>query len=134
VSKEGTLHLTYWREYEDSEERYDPYFKTHYTIFRNVPLSQLKRLNSKELKAKVKVFCDKNYKETASNFTGVSGVDMIVGSEYYKTYDDVYPDNVNTPYSDSGFYEDYGQKWNGRQFFKHDFMPEFTNSLTNPSY
>ena len=134
MSKEGTLHLTYWREYEDSEERYDPYFKTHYTIFRNVPLSQLKRLNSKELKAKVKVFCDKNYKETASNFTGVSGVDMIVGLEYYKTYDDVYPDNVNTPYSDSGFYEDYGQKWNGRQFFKHDFMPEFTNSLTNPSY
>ncbi len=90
MSKEGTLHLTYWREYEDSEERYDPYFKTHYTIFRNVPLSQLKRLNSKELKAKVKVFCDKNYKETASNFTGVSGVDMIVGSEYYKTYDDVF--------------------------------------------
>jgi len=134
VSKEGTLHLTYWREYEDSEERYDPYFKTHYTIFRNVPLSQLKRLNSKELKAKVKVFCDKNYKETASNFTGVSGVDMIVGSEYYKTYNDIYPDNVNTPYSDNSFYEDYGQKWNGRQFFKHDFMPEFTNSLTNPSY
>ena len=135
MSKEGTLHLTYWREYHDPEEYgYDAYFKTHYTIFRNVPLSQLKRLNSKELKAKVKVFCDKNYKETASNFTGVSGVDMIVGSEYYKTYDDVYPDNVNTPYSDSGFYEDYGQKWNGRQFFKHDFMPEFTNSLTNPSY
>ena len=134
MSKEGTLHLTYWREYEDSEERYDPYFNIHFTIFRNVPLSQLKRLNSKELKAKVKVFCDKNYKETASNFTGVSGVDMIVGSEYYKTYNDIYPDNVNTPYSDNSFYEDYGQKWNGRQFFKHDFMPEFTNSLTNPSY
>ena len=134
MSKEGTLHLTYWREYEDSEERYDPYFKIHFTIFRNVPLSQLKRLNSKELKAKVKVFCDKNYKETASNFTGVSGVDMIVGSEYYKTYNDVYPDIVNTPYSDNSFYEDYGQKWNGRQFFKHDFMPKFTESLTNSSY
>ena len=134
MSKEGTLHLTYWREYEDSEAIYDPYFKTHNTIFRNVPLSQLKRLNSKELKAKVKVFCDKNYKETASNFTGVSGVDMIVGSEYYKTYNDVYPDIVNTPYSDNSFYEDYGQKWNGRQFFKHDFMPKFTESLTNSPY
>ena len=134
MSKEGTLHLTYWREYEDSESMYDPYFKTHNTIFRNVPLSQLKRLNSKELKAKVKVFCDKNYKETASNFTGVSGVDMIVGSEYYKTYNDVYPDIVNTPYSDNSFYEDYGQKWNGRQFFKHDFMPKFTESLTNSPY
>ena len=134
MSKEGTLHLTYWREYEDSESMYDPYFKTHNTIFRNVPLSQLKRLNSKELKVKVKAFCDKNYKETASNFTGVSGVDMIVGSEYYKTYNDVYPDIVNTPYSDNSFYEDYGQKWNGRQFFKHDFMPKFTESLTNSPY
>ena len=134
MSKEGTLHLTYWREYEDSESMYDPYFKTHNTIFRNVPLSQLKRLNSKELKVKVKAFCDKNYKETASNFTGVSGVDMIVGSEYYKTYNDVYPDIVNTSYSDNSFYEDYGQKWNGRQFFKHDFMPKFTESLTNSPY
>ena len=59
---------------------------------------------------------------------------MIVGSEYYATYDDIYPDNVNTPYSDKSFYEDYGQKWNGRQFFKHDFMPKFTESLTNSSY
>ena len=134
MSKEGTLHLVYYREYEDSEERYNPYFNIYYTIFRNLPLSQLNRLNNKDFQKKVKEFCDKNFKETASNFTGVSGVDMIVGSEYYATYDDIYPDNVNTPYSDKSFYEDYGQKWNGRQFFKHDFMPEFTNSLTNPSY
>ena len=135
MSKEGTLHLVYYREYEDPDERgYDAYFNIYHTIFRNLPLSQLNRLNNKDFQKRVKEFCDKNYKETASNFTGVSGVDMIVGSEYYKTYDDVYPDNVNTPYSDKSFFYDYGQKWNGRQFFKHDFMPEFTNSLTNPSY
>ena len=129
MSKEGTLHLTYWREYHDPEEYgYDAYFKTHNTIFRNVPLSQLKRLNSKELKAKVKVFCDENYKETASNFTGVSGVEMIHGSEYYKTYDDVYG-NEDTPYSDKSFYEDYGQKWDTRQFFKHDFDKEVTKFM-----
>jgi len=131
MSKEGTIHLTYWREYEDSEERYDPYFKSHNTIFRNVPLSQLNRLNSKELKAKVKAFCDKNYKETASNFTGFSGVDMIVGSEYYATYADIYG---RSGMGDDSFYHDYGQKVNGRQFFKHDFMPKFTDSLTNSSY
>ena len=131
MSKQGTIHLTYWREYEDSEERYDPYFKSHNTIFRNVPLSQLKRLNSKELKTKVKAFCDKNYKETASNFTGSSGVDMIVGSEYYATYADMYGESAM---GDDSFYYDYGQKWNGRQFFKHDFMPKFTDSLTNSSY
>ena len=135
MSKEGTLHLVYYREYEDPDERgYDAYFNIYYTIFRNLPLSQLNRLNNKDFQKKVKEFCDKNYTEAASNFTGVSGVDMIVGSEYYKTYNDVYPDIVNTPYSDNSFYEDYGQKWNGRQFFKHDFMPKFTESLTNSPY
>ena len=131
MSKEGTIHLTYWREYEDSDE-YDPYFKSHNTIFRNVPLSQLKRLNSKELKQKVKAFCDKNFKETASNFTGDSGVDMIVGSEYYATYGDVFGRDGYG--QDGDLFTDYGQSVNGRQFFKHDFMPKLTNSLTNSSF
>ena len=128
MSKEGTLHLVYFREYEDSEERYDPYFNIYYTIFRNLPLSQLNRLNNKDFQKKVKEFCDKNFKETASNFTGVSGVEMIHGSEYYKTYDDVYG-NEDTPYSDKSFYEDYGQKWNTRQFFKYDFDKEVTKFM-----
>ena len=123
MSKEGTIHLTYWREYKDLEDRYDPWFKSHNTIFRNVPLSQLTRLNSKELKEKVKAFCDKNYKETASNFTGDSGVDMIVGSEYYYTYGQEFKlDKEDRDYNI--FLNDYGQKWNGRQFFKYDFKPE----------
>jgi len=128
MSKEGTLHLVYYREYEDSEERYDPYFNIYYTIFRNLPLSQLDRLNNKDFQKKVKEFCDKNFKETASNFTGVSGVEMIHGSEYYKTYDDVYG-NEDTPYSDKSFYEDYGQKWDTRQFFKYDFDKEVTKFM-----
>ena len=123
MSKEGTIRLTYWRECQDSEERYDPYFKSHNTIFRNVPLSQLTRLNSKELKEKVKAFCDKNYKETASNFTGDSGVDMIVGSEYYYTYGQEFIlDKEDRDYNI--LLNDYAQKWNGRQFFKYDFKPE----------
>ena len=128
MSKEGTLHLVYYREYEDSEERYDPYFNIYYTIFRNLPLSQLNRLNNKDFQKKVKEFCDKNFKETASNFTGVSGVEMIHGSEYYKTYDDVYG-NEGTPYSDKSFYQDYGQKYDTRQFFKHDFNKEVTKFM-----
>ena len=126
--KEGTLHLVYFREYEDSEERYDPCFNIYHTIFRNLPLSQMNRLNNKDFQNKVKEFCDKNYKETASNFTGISGVEMIHGSEYYKTYDDVYG-NEDTPYSDKSFYEDYGQKWNTRQFFKYDFDKEVTKFM-----
>ena len=127
MSKEGTLHLTYWREYQDPED-YD-WFKIHHTIFRNVPLSQLKRLNSETFKNKVKNYCDKNYTETASNATGESGVDMIHGSEYYYTYGEEF--NLHESELDAkSFITDYGQKYNGRQFFKYDFMPEFTEKYS----
>ena len=54
MSKEGTLHLVYFREYEDSEEKHDPYFNIYYTIFRNLPLSQLDRLNNKDFQKESK--------------------------------------------------------------------------------
>ena len=128
--KEGTLHLVYFREYEDSEERYDPYFNIYYTIFRNLPLSQMNRLNNKDFQKKVKEFCDKNYKETASNFTGVSGVEMIHGSEYYRTYEDEFGKDVTDQTGDGkSFVEDYGQRYNTRQFFKRDFNEEVTKFM-----
>ena len=128
--REGTLHLVYFREYEDSEERYDPYFNIYYTIFRNLPLSQLDRLNNKDFQKKVKEFCDKNYKETASNFTGVSGVEMIHGSEYYRTYEDEFGKDVTDQTGDGkSFVEDYGQRYNTRQFFKRDFNKEVTKFM-----
>ena len=130
MSKEGTLHLVYFREYEDSEERYDPFFNIYYTIFRNLPLSQLDRLNNKDFQKKVKEFCDKNYKETASNFTGVSGVEMIHGSEYYRTYEDEFGKDVTDQTGDGkSFVEDYGQRYNTRQFFKRDFNKEVTKFM-----
>ena len=130
MSKEGTLHLVYFREYEDSEERYDPYFNIYYTIFRNLPLSQMNRLNNKDFQKKVKEFCDKNYKETASNFTGLSGVEMIHGSEYYRTYEDEFGKDVTDQTGDGkSFVEDYGQKYNTRQFFKRDFNEEVTKFM-----
>ena len=128
--REGTLHLVYFREYEDSEERYNPYFNIYYTIFRNLPLSQLDRLNNKDFQKKVKEFCDKNYKETASNFTGVSGVEMIHGSEYYRTYEDEFGKDVTDQTGDGkSFVEDYGQRYNTRQSFKRDFNKEVTKFM-----
>ena len=128
--REGTLHLVYFREYEDSEERYDPYFNIYYTIFRNLPLSQMNRLNNKDFQKKVKEFCDKNYKETASNFTGLSGVEMIHGSEYYRTYEDEFGKDITDNTGDGkSFVEDYGQRYNTRQFFKRDFNEEVTKFM-----
>ena len=128
MSREGTIHLTYWREYYDAEEYgYDAWFKIHHTIFRNVPLSQLKRLNSETFKNKIKKYCDKHFNETATNATGNSGVDMIHGSEYYRTYQDEFGDIA---WRDNSLFNDYGQLYNGRQFFKYDFKPEFTERYT----
>ena len=128
MSKDSTIHLTYWREYTDPED--NDWFQTHNTIFRNVPLSQLNRLNSKELKAKVKAFCDKNFKETASNYENYSEVNMIHGSEYYRTYEDEFGKDITDNTGDGkSFVEDYGQRYNTRQFFKRDFNKEVTKFM-----
>ena len=128
MSKEGTLHLVYYREYYDSEERgYDAYFNIYNTIFRNLPLSQLNRLNNKDFQKRVKELCDKNFVETASNYENYSEVNMIHGTEYYKTYGDEF--GYNGYGNDNDFYEDYGQKWDTRQFFKHDFNKEVTKFM-----
>ena len=125
MKKDGTIHLVYQRQYYDDEDM--DYFFINFTIFRNVPLSQLNRLNNKDFKQKVKEFCDKNYKETATNDTGYSEVNMITGDEYYKTYGDEFGE-TGLP-EDKHFYEDYGQKYDTRQFFKHDFNKEVTKLM-----
>jgi len=125
MKKDGTIHLVYQRQYYDDEDM--DYFFINFTIFRNVPLSQLNRLNNKDFKQKVKEFCDKNYKETATNDTGYSEVNMITGDEYYKTYGDEFGE-TGLP-EDKHFYEDYGQKYDTRQFFKHDFNKEITKFM-----
>ena len=102
MKKDGTLHLVYQRQYFDEEDH--DYFFINFTIFRNVPLSQLNRLNDKNFKQKVKEFCDKNYKETATNDTGYSEVNMITGDEYYKTYGDEFGE-TGLP-EDKHFYEE----------------------------
>ena len=133
MSKNNTIHLTYWVEYQDSEDRYDEFFKIHHTIFRNVPLSQLKRLNSETFKNKIKKYCDKHYNETATNATGNSGVDMIVGEEYYNTYYDEFGESTGGGL-DNALFNDYCQLYNTRQFFKYDFDPKFTKRFINKTY
>ena len=123
--KESTIHLVYQRQYYDDEDH--DYFFINYTIFRNVPLSQLNRLNNKDFQKKVKEFCDKNYVETASNFDNYSEVNMIHGSEYYKTYGDEF--GVYGQMGENDFYTDYGQKYNTREFFKHDFNKQITKFM-----
>ena len=133
LTKNNTFNLVYKREYVDSDNyQYDDYFPIYYTIFRNVPLSQLNRLNNRDFKNKVKAFCDKNYKETATNATGYSEVEILTGDEYYRTYADEFGTDIVG--DDNSYFNDYGQLWNTRQFFKYDFAPDLTKSLDAQTY
>ena len=133
LTKNNTFNLVYKREYVDSDSySYDEYFPIYYTIFRNVPLSQLNRLNNKDFKNKVKAFCDKNFKETATNATGYSEVEILTGDEYYRTYADEFGADIVG--DDDSYFNDYGQLWNTRQFFKYDFAPDLTKSLDAQTY
>jgi hypothetical protein len=48
LTKNNTIHLVYGREYQDSDERYDQFFYSYSTIFRNVPLKYLKSIVKKQ--------------------------------------------------------------------------------------
>jgi len=133
LTKNNTFNLVYKREYQDSESYgYDEFFGTYYTIFRNVPIKFLNKLNDKDFKKKVKTFCDKNYNETATNATGYSEVEILTGDEYYRTYADEFGADIVD--NDNSYFNDYGQLWNTRQFFKYDFAPELTKSLDAQTY
>jgi len=125
LTKNNTVHLVYGREYQDSDERYDQFFYSYSTIFRNVPLKYLNLLLRN--KDRIKKFCDKNYNELATNFVGSTKVEVLTGDEYYQTYEDVFGDIA---YRDNALFNDYGQLWNGRQFFKYDFDPSLTQSYS----
>ena len=130
LTKNNTFNLVYKREYQDSED-YD-FFPIYYTIFRNIPIKFLNKINNDTLKKKVKTFCDKNFNETATNATGHSEVEILTGDEYYRTYEDEFGGDI-TEY-DKSFFNDYGQLWNTRQFFKYDFAPDLTKSLDARTY
>ena len=125
LTKNNTIHLVYGREYQDSDEKYDQFFYSYSTIFRNVPLKYLNLLLKN--RDKIKKFCDKNYNESATNFVGNTKVEVITGDEYYQTYEDVFGD---LSYRDNSLFNDYGQLYNGRQFFKYDFAPNLTENYT----
>ena len=120
------VHLVYGREYQDSEDRGDQFFYIYNTIFRNVPTKHIDILE--KYKEKIKNYCDKNFNETATNFVGNTRVAIINDKDYYTTYDDVF--GSDTVQNENSLFNDYGQLWNGRQFFKKDYNPKLTEQYT----
>ena len=130
LTKNNTFNVVYMREYQDCEDH--DFFPIYNTIFRNVPIKFLNKLNNDAFKKKVKNFCDKNFKEQATNDTGYTDVEILTGDEYYKTYADEF--GADLVDNDNSFFNDYGQLWNTRQFFKYDFAPDLTKSLDAQTY
>ena len=97
-----------------------------------IRVNHVNKINTDTLKKKVKSFCDKNFKETATNATGYSEVEILTGDEYYRTYADEFGADIVD--NDNSYFNDYGQLWNTRQFFKYDFAPDLTKSLDAQTY
>ena len=64
LTKNNTFNLVFAKEYQDPDDH--DYFPVYHTIFRNVPIKYLNRMNNDAFKNKVKAFCEKNYKDAAN--------------------------------------------------------------------
>ena len=121
----NTMHLIYGREYTDDESRTEPTFYSYSTIYRNMNISLVNKKKLEDKFPEMKAYFDKNYKEKGANFTGNTKLEIIFGDEYYQTFGDYYDlDSKEEDYMT--LHEDYGQIFNGRQFFKKDYNPELT--------
>ena len=120
----NTMHLVYGAEHYDEEEKYDPHFMSWHTIYRNMDIDLKNKEKLESIFTEMKAYFDKKYKG-AANFTGKTELKIVFGDDYYYTFGDEYDlDSKEDDYM--CLYNDYGQIFNGRQFFKKDYNPELT--------
>ena len=126
----NTMNLVYGREYTDDESITEPTFYNWNTVYRNMNISLVNKKKLEDKFPEMKAYFDKNFKETADNFTGNTELKIVFGDEYYWTYGDQFElDSTEENYMT--LYNDYGQLFNGRQFFKKDYNTELTNKYKN---
>ena len=107
------FHVVYSRNYWDREDGYGS-FSNSWTIYRNVPYSELFKMKDAipSLKENADlVYADyeskRDFKTDPEQFIS-SEVFIVDDEEYYWTYSDEF-DLHETPYADSNYYHDYGQ-------------------------
>ena len=126
----NTMNLVYGREYTDDESITEPTFYNWNTVYRNMNISLVNKKKLEDKFPEMKAYFDKNFKETADNFTGNTELKIVFGDEYYWPYGDQFElDSTEEDYMT--LYNDYGQLFNGRQFFKKDYNTELTNKYKN---
>ena len=126
----NTMNLVYGREYTDDESITEPTFYNWNTVYRNMNISLVNKKKLEDKFPEMKAYFDKIFKEPADNFTGNTELKIVFGDEYYWTYGDQFElDSTEEDYMT--LYNDYGQLFNGRQFFKKDYNTELTNKYKN---
>ena len=67
----------------------------------------LKRFDNEKMKMKMLKHCDWNYKDSATNFTNVSNIEIKTEKEYYTSYYDVFGDTCDSEKDKKRMWTDY---------------------------
>ena len=125
----STFNEVYLREYIDPENECET-FSAYETIYRNVPNKYRSKFDNEKMKMKMLKHCDWNYKDSATNFTNVSNIEIKTEKEYYTSFYDVFANSMSEHEKErekKHMWTDYGQS-NDRQSLRKDFNPSMTKS------
>ena len=125
------FHLIYTR----SNTEYDSgnNFESNYTLYRNIPYSELSKFLEMQKDPELLKECDTKYFEHQEK-NGItdtcfhSEISIVDDEEYFKTYKYVYRSSYNGPSGlipeEEDYFMDYGQKSNFMLI--HDYNPNYT--------
>ena len=125
------FHLIYTR--SNTEYYKGDTFESNYTLYRNIPYSELSKFLKMQKDSELLKECDTKYFEHQEK-NGItdtcfhSEISIVDDEEYFKTYKYVYRSSYNGPSGlipeEEDYFMDYGQKSNFMLI--HDYDPNYT--------
>ena len=125
------FHLIYTR--SNTEYYKGDTFESNYTLYRNIPYSELSKFLKMQKDPELLKECDTKYFEHQEK-NGItdtcfhSQISIVDDEEYFKTYKYVYRNSYNGPSGlipeEEDYFMDYGQKSNFMLI--HDYNPNYT--------
>ena len=125
------FHLIYTR--SNTEYYKGDTFESNYTLYRNIPYSELSKFLEMQKDPELLKECDTKYFEHQEK-NGItdtcfhSEISIVDDEEYFKTYKYVYRNSYNGPSGlipeEEDYFMDYGQKSNFMLI--HDYNPNYT--------
>ena len=125
------FHLIYTR--SNTEYYKGDTFESNYTLYRNIPYSELSKFLKMQKDPELLKECDTKYFEQQEK-NGItdtcfhSEISIVDDEEYFKTYKYVYRSSYNGPSGlipeEEDYFMDYGQKSNFMLI--HDYNPNYT--------